>query len=258
MSAIPSLEQKFTSYKGFATAALEEVYSESCLSDAQEFTATTFESAVLMNDGGRFIFRPLPRLAQASPGFGVVLTEVNGDAHADLFIVQNFFGSQPEVGNFDGGVGLLLRGDGDCHFTPVWPDESGLVIPGDAKALTTTDLDGDAWPDFVVAINDGPLQAFRHQGMSTNRILRLRLQAGSGNPTAVGARVTLQLEDQLPQTAEVYAGGGYLSQSSSALVFGMGRSGKSAKLSVVWPDGTTTTRTVGENERSITIKKSSR
>jgi hypothetical protein len=256
--ALPSLGNKFTLYEEFADASLEDVYSPRCLSDAQEFTATTFESAVLINDGsGRFNFRPLPRLAQASPGFGVVLTEVNGDAHADLFIVQNFFGSQPEVGNFDGGVGLLLRGDGDCRFTPVWPDESGLVVPGDATALTTTDLDGDAWPDFVVAVNDGLLQAFRHQGKSTNRILKLRLEADPGNPTAVGARVTLQLEDQLPQTAEQYAGGGYLSQSSSELVFGLGCPGKSAKLSVVWPDGTTTLRTVGDDERSITIKKSS-
>ena len=196
-------------------------------------------------------------MAQASPGFGVVLTEVNGDAYADLFIVQNFFGSQPEVGNFDGGLSLLLRGNGGGDFTPVWPDESGLIVPGDATALTTTDLNGDAWPDFVVAVNDGLVQAFRHQANSSNRTLQVRLKAGFGNPTAVGARGTLQLDGQLPQTAEMYAGGGYLSQSSSELVFGLGRSGKSATLSVVWPDGATTLRTIGSDERSITIEKSS-
>ena len=35
----------------------------------------------------------------------------------------------------DGGLSLLLKGQGDGTFRCVWPDRSGLVVPGDAKSL---------------------------------------------------------------------------------------------------------------------------
>ena len=98
--------------------------------------------------------QPLPRLAQASPGFGVALTEINGDAYCDLYLVQNFFGPQVETGRMDGGIGVLLLGQGDGSFVPVPADQSGLVVPGDAKALAVTDINGDSQPDMLVARND--------------------------------------------------------------------------------------------------------
>ena len=256
--ANPHLSEQFTQFKDFAEATLFDVYDEESLAAARLFEATMLESSVFINDGkGHFDVEPLPRLAQVSPGFGVVLTEVNGDSHADLYIAQNFFGPQPEVGNHNGGLSLLLTGAGDGSFTPMWPDESGLIVPGDATALTTTDLDGDGWPDFVVANNNGPLQAFEHNGNTGNRVLLVRLQGVPGNPTAVGARVTVELDDRATQTAELYAGGGYLSQSSSALVFGLGQSAETARISVVWPDGKTSSESVVPDVQSLIIKQPS-
>ena len=64
-NAIPSLGQKFDSYKSFALAELEDIYEPQRLHSAQRFAVTSLESGVLLNDGtGRFTFRPLPRLAQ--------------------------------------------------------------------------------------------------------------------------------------------------------------------------------------------------
>jgi hypothetical protein len=109
--AMPFLKEKFTSYKSFGAATLEQIYTKESLQRSQRFTATTLESGVLVNDGdGRFQFVPLPTLAQASPGFGVVLTEVNGDGFADVYMVQNFFSPQLETGRMDGGLSLLLTG----------------------------------------------------------------------------------------------------------------------------------------------------
>jgi hypothetical protein len=71
-----------------------------------------------------------------------VLTEVDGDGHADAYIVQNFFGPQLETGQMDGRLSLLLRGRGDGIFTAVRPAQSGLVVPEDAKGLAVTDLTG--------------------------------------------------------------------------------------------------------------------
>ncbi len=236
--AMPFVGEKLPSFQEFALASLEDIYTSVGLNAAQRLEVNSLESCVLVNDGAaRFTVRMLPRLAQLSPGFGVVLTEVDGDGNADLYVVQNFFSPQAETGRMDGGVSLLLKGLGNGSFDPIWPNRSGLVVPSDAQALTTTDLNGDGWVDFVVSVNDGELLAFENQGGKTNHVLNVRLRGDSGNLMGVGSRVRVFLEDGTCQTAEVYAGGGYLSQSSSSLVFGLGETGQVKHVEVRWPDG---------------------
>ena len=237
-NAMPHLANRFPTFHAFAGASLMDIYTEECLVQSHKFEANSLESGVWINNGnGGFSFQPLPRLAQVAPGFGVVLTEVDGDGKADLYLVQNFFSPQPETGRMDGGLSLLLLGRGDGTFEPVMPDRSGLIVPGDAKGLASTDLNSDGWVDFVVTINDGQIHAFENRGSKQMRVLNVRLQGHPGNPTAVGARVTLTSDDGTRQTAEVQSGGGYLSQSSSALVFGLGQTAKARQIEVRWPDG---------------------
>ena len=252
--AMPFLADRFTSFHDFALADLQTIYTPERLADAHKFEVNTLESGLLINDGkGRFEFRPLPRLAQASPGFGVVLTDVDADGITDLYLAQNFYGPQPETGRMDGGLSLLLLGVGDGRFTPVWPSASGLVVPEDAKSLTTTDLNGDGWPDFVVGINDGDLITFQNRGSRGARPFTVRLEGPTGNPTAVGARVTVHLTDGPSQTAEVHAGSGYLSQSSAALVFGLGEKGQVQEIVVRWPNGQTSSTEPPVDARAITL-----
>jgi len=237
-NAMPFLAEKFDTYRGFALASLQEIYTPQRLTNAHRFEANTLESGVLLNDGSaRFTFRPLPRLAQASPGFGVVLTEIDGDGKYDLYLVQNFFSAQAETGHMDGGLSLLLRGNGDGTFTPVWPAESGMVVPGDAMGLAACDLNQDGWPDFVVTQNNDRLLAFRNRGIAGRQCLAVRLQGLAGNPTGVGAKVTVRHADHTTQTAEVYAGSGYLSQSSATLFFAQGAHLGHQEIQVHWPDG---------------------
>ena len=94
----------------------------------------------------------------------------------------------PAVGRFDGGLSQLLRGDGHGHFTAVPPRESGLVVPGDAKALVVLDLDRDGWPDFLVSRNNDTTLAFRNHGVAGRKSVRVSLRGPAGNPTAIGAQ----------------------------------------------------------------------
>jgi len=252
--AMPFLSEKFTSFKEFASASLAEIYTADRLSRCSELAVNTLESGLFLNDGkGGMTFSPLPRLAQVSPGFGVVFTEVDGDGNADLYIVQNFFSPQRETGRMDGGLSLLLLGDGTGNFIPVMPNQSGLVVPGDASGLSTTDLNADGWPDFVVSVNNGKVVAFEHQGSSTGRVVQVRLRGRKENPSGIGARVTLRLEDGSTQTAEVHAGGSYLSQSTSSLVFGLRT--RIREITVRWPDGTLSADSPPPSSSSLTIEQ---
>jgi hypothetical protein len=211
---------------------------------------------VLINDGqGRFSFEPLPRLVQISPGFGVVLEDVNGDGNADLVVAQNSFGPRHETGAFDGGLGQLLTGNGDGTFDPVWPLESGVIIPGDAKGLAATDIDGDGASDLVVAINDDSPVVLLNRIPSGTDTAVIRLRGRKGNPTAVGARVIAHLSDGTRHVAEVRAGGSYLSQSSSAVVVGLGSGNELREVEVRWPDGRKTSQRPERPRGTITLRR---
>lgn len=223
-SAMPGLAERFPTFKAFAAATLEEVYDPGSLARARKLEATTLESGILLNvtapgQAPAFRFVPLPRIAQIAPVFGVTFTEANGDGHPDLLLAQNFHGPQRETGRMDGGVSLLLPGDGKGGFSALWPDQSGITIAGDAKSLTTADTNRDGAPDCFFGVNSGEQHVMEHQ--RSGIILCLRLPAH----TPPGTRVRVATRGGTMQTAEYYAGGGYLSQSAALLFFGFGETG---------------------------------
>ncbi len=236
--AMPSLAKKFPTFDAFAKSTLSEIYTPECLERVNKLSATTLESCVLVNDGqGRFAVRPLPRLAQIAPAFGVVASDFDGDGRPDLALAQNFYTPQRETGRMDGGLSLVLRGLGDATFEPLWPRASGVLVTGDAKALTQADLNGDGRLDLLVSRNDAPVAAFELGAPQRGRVITVRLVGPAGNPTGVGARVSLYSARGRRQTAEVTAGGSYLSQSAAALAFGLEAGDAIARISVRWPDG---------------------
>ena len=170
-------------------------------------------------------------------------------------MVQNFSHLPVETGRANGGLSLLLLGNGDGTFTPVWPKVSGLIVRGDARGLTTTDFNGDGWPDFVVGINDGEVLTFQNGGSIETKVVKVRLTGDSKNPNAVGSRVTAVLSDNSRQTAEIHAGGGYLSQTTHELVFGLARTNQLKRLIVRRPDGRQTMTTNGIGEAIIRLKQ---
>ena len=238
-NAIPELANKYGTFTDFAKSSAEDIYGEK-LAQAQRFEVDTLESGVLINDGaGHFGFRPLPRWAQASPIFGSAFVDLNQDGTLDIVAAQNFFGPQRETGRFDGGVGAVLLGDGKGGFAPVSPVDSGLVVAGDATALTLAYLNDDACADVSIATNSGPVQTFRPRCRTPQ--YRVRVQGKPGDVGGFGARVTLTLGDGTTRVAEVHAGSGYLSQNQVGEVFGFAQVSDVATVSVRWADGTTTT-----------------
>ena len=162
--AMPPLKARLTTFHDFASRSLEAIYSAPRLEKAQRFEANTLESGIFLNEGnGRFTFTPLPRAAQAFPIYDIAIRDFTSDGNPDLYLIGNSHSPQRETGNMDGGVSLLLRGDGQGQFKAIWPNKSGLVVSGDMKGLAITDLNGDQKPDIVVSINNGPVQAFLAQ-----------------------------------------------------------------------------------------------
>ena len=240
-AVIPSIAKRFPRNDYYARATLGEVLGEDKLAAAQRFAATELRSGVFLSQpDGTFRFEPLPRLAQIAPLQGMLAGDFDGDGRADIYAVQNSYAPIPSVGRYDGGLSQLLRGDGHGHFTPVPPAESGLIVPGDAKALVALDLDHDGWPDFLLSRNNHTTLAFRNDGVPGRHSLSIQLHGPAGNPTAVGARITVELADGSTQTGEVSAGSGYYSQTTPACFFGYPDANPPRIIRVRWPSGLTT------------------
>ena len=193
------------------------------------------------------------RIAQIAPIFGVAVADYDGDGNADVYAVQNSYAPIPETGRFDGGLSVLLRGDGRGGLTPTPQDVSGLLVPHDAKALVVADFNQDGWPDFFVTRNNDRALAFLNQGVKGRNSFSVTLRGPAGNPTAVGARITVILADARTQTAEVAAGSGYLSQSTPSQFFGYADANPPREIKVRWPDGRISTQAWTMGARKVRI-----
>ncbi len=252
---LPGLARKFPSFESYATATLDDVVPAERLAKAERWAATELRSGVFLSQpDGRYRFEPLPRLAQIAPVFGVAIGDFDGDGCADVYAVQNSYAPIPETGRFDGGLSLLLKGDGHGHLSPIPVADSGLLVPRDAKALAVADFNQDSWPDFFVTRNNDRALAFRNQPSTGHHSFAVMLRGPVTNPNAVGARVSVDLSDGRQETAEVYAGSGYLSQSTTTQFFGYAEGNAPKSIVVRWPDGRSTTHawTTGSHKFLIT------
>lgn len=245
-AAMPGLKARFPTFQSFASAEFQQIYPSSSIEASVSLSATTLESGVFLNDGqARFSFQPLPRIAQVAPAHGVALLDVDTDGMLDVVLAQNDFSPQRETGRMDGGVSMLLRGDGKGTFLPIWPDESGISIPHDARSIALFDADSDGTTDLLFGVNDQEVFVWENQisAGDSNRRVSVRLAGKPGNPTGIGSRVTVVMEDGREIVQEKYGGQGYLSQSDRPL-FVSHNNGRPESIKVRWPDGRVSSATV--------------
>ena len=183
---------------------------------------------------------PLPRLAQVSPGYGVCVSDFDNDGLEDILMATNFFGSQPETGYMDGGLGWLLKGQKNKTFTPSWPNESGVVVDGDGNGLAILDVDNDGDQDAIFAVNNQRVRMLKNQ--SEKQGVQIIVSGVPGNGSGIGTRFVLLGEEgdgePYRQAFEISAGGSYLAQPSAQKTVSVTVIEKTRVIEIHWPDGT--------------------
>ena len=211
--------------------------------------ATWLESTVFLNRGDQFEPHVLPVEAQMAPAFGVCVGDFDGDGHEDIVLAQNFFAVQVETPRYDGGRGLLLKGDGQGGFQAVPGQDSGLQIYGEQRGAAVADYDRDGRLDLAITQNGAATKLYRNVGAKPG--LRVRLEGPPANPDGVGASLRLVFGQRSGPTREVHAGSGYWSQDSAVQV--MGTPEGPGQIQVRWPGGRQTVANVPPQAREIRI-----
>ncbi|HYD83303.1 MAG TPA: CRTAC1 family protein, partial [Opitutus sp.] len=258
LAAMPGLRNRVPTYRAYARASIEEIVGPNPLANADRRSVTELRSGIFLSspDSGRpFRFVPLPRPAQLAPIFGLAAGDFDGDGRADLYAVQNSHAPHPEIGRFSGGISQLLRGDGQGGLACVSPQESGLVVSGEARALAIKDFDRNGWPDFIVTRQNAAVLAFLNTPIEGRNGFSVRLVGEGANDSAIGARITIEHASGARQVAEIQVGGGYLSQSSTARFFGFLDDDPPREIRVQWPDGTSSAHSFPHGDTSIRLVK---
>lgn len=159
VTQMPSINKKFVKFEKYAASSVEEVFGKDQLDKAVRLEATTLASSIFINEAGKFRQQALPLLAQMSPVNGIIVTDFNHDQITDLLIAGNNFSSSVELGRYDAGNGLLLKGSSDHTFSPVTPVQSGLSATGDVKDIALLKL-ANGKTALLVANNNDLLQVF--------------------------------------------------------------------------------------------------
>jgi hypothetical protein len=150
----------------------------------------------------------MPLIAQVSNVNGMVSDDFDGDGNIDLILCGNDYGTEISVGRYDAMNGLLLKGNGKAGFEALSIAQSGIYIPGNAKAMVKLIGNKDSY-QIISSQNREKLKVFRQE--SPAKIIRV-----SQNETYA----IVEFKDGRKQKIEVPFGSSFLSQSSRFIKIG--------------------------------------
>lgn len=133
---IPVIQKKISSYKNFASATIDKLFTKDQLNKALRCYANYLASSFIENVGnGKFNIKPLPALAQMAPVCAVVAGDFDRDGKTDVVLAGNDFGSELFNGKLDASYGLLLKGIGNGTFDAASLRQSGIYLPGQVNSV---------------------------------------------------------------------------------------------------------------------------
>ncbi len=157
----PGLAVRFPTYKSFAEATIADIYTKKVLKESLHLQAETFASCYFENTGnGKFIMHQLPVEAQLSSINDMIIYDFDGDGNLDILAAGNLYNVEVVTPRNDAGIGILLKGDGKGHFTPVPYALSGFFAPGDVKSLALVHINNKD-KNILVGNNNDSMHIFK-------------------------------------------------------------------------------------------------
>lgn len=157
---LPGLKKKFLNYRDYRNVRLEDIVTPQQKGNSAMLHADDFSSMYFQNNDTSFQARPLPFEAQLFPVFGIEVDDIDSDGAADMLLAGNLSVVQPDLGPYDAGIGLVLKGKGDGTFEALSPARSGFVVRGEGRdIITVTNAVGEKI--YLVSRNNDTVKSFK-------------------------------------------------------------------------------------------------
>ncbi|WP_289024037.1 VCBS repeat-containing protein [uncultured Salegentibacter sp.] len=108
VSQLSYLRKKFPKYKDFAGKTIEEIFKKEVLEEAKLLKVHTMASGYLLNQNGKFIFKPFENTLQVAPILAFLKADFNKDNREEVMVAGNYFGITPYHGRFDALAGNII------------------------------------------------------------------------------------------------------------------------------------------------------
>jgi hypothetical protein len=183
-------------------------------------------------------------------GWAACFADFDLDGNLDIFHT-NGFGGVPEAAEFEDDPSRLYVSAGDGTFVEQ-AAALGLDDTGSGRGVVCFDYDRDGDVDVFVSRNDDAGRLYRNDLEGGGGHLVVRLIGDAPNTEAVGSRVIVEA-DGFTQLREIRVANNYASQDPAIAHFGLGTAAQADKVTVVWPDGETSTATGIEANSVVTM-----
>ncbi len=170
IAQIPRLKKKFVRYTPYASATIEDIFTQDELKGSTILTANTFQTMYFVNENKKFVSHPLPYQVQLSPVFDIVVDDFNGDGKKDILMAGNFLYSETETGEMDAGNGTLLIQNNDGTFQYVPNTVHGFWAQKEVRELKEIKM-ADGKKAILTANNKGPIEI--HIMLNQDQLLKI-------------------------------------------------------------------------------------
>jgi hypothetical protein len=197
--------------------------------DIDIFLASAQQSAMLINDGGRFAVEDPASFGLPARAVTAAWVDIDNDSFPDLYVVPG---------------GIFRRTDG-LRFT-----RTGLLACPRGEDIVAAranwfDADNDGDRDVLISVlkrEDEDTRRWSSKFFNNNgspgHWLEIQVAGPPGNRNAIGARVVVELNNGRLLTQEVgISEGSHYSQGHYRLYFGLGREANPKSVKILWPDG---------------------
>lgn len=139
------MRRKFSSYKNYADATIQEVFSPEDLAKASKLTLDEVKTSYFLSNketskSWSFKKVDLPIQAQFAPVTQILIKDFDKDGNQDVLLLGNKTDNRLKLGSMDANYGCLLKGNGKGVLEYVPQNLSGLSVRGDVKSLVELDI----------------------------------------------------------------------------------------------------------------------
>ncbi len=211
----PVIYRKYKSYLDFSEAKVGEDIT-SIWPDAVEVRINHFESGVFWNTGSKMVWESFPVEAQLAPVWDIAAVDLDMDGQLEAVLTQNSSGLRPEFGRMDAGRGLVVhRNSTGKYWESISIEESGLILPEEARSIAVGDWNRDLRPDLAISVRGGSPRLFQNE--TQNPGLEVVLHGAENNPNGIGALIRLRSQTGMGPAYEVRSGNGSGSMDSERI-----------------------------------------